>query len=87
MNLSKLEADKMIIDAYNCIKYWSLENLKRPYIFGCSAIMNEDIRYKTIDAGFDGCLISPITFESVNDLMTNFVDKYVNQHMSEQVLN
>ena len=77
----------MIIETYDYIKYWSLDNLKRPYIFACSAIMNEDIRYKTIDAGFDGCLILPITVKSINDLMSNFVDKYVNQHMSVQVLN
>ena len=50
-------------------------------------MINEDTRRKTIDAGFDGCLVSPITYESIQDLMTNYVNKYVDEFMSEELLN
>lgn len=68
------------------MKYWCLGDLKRPYIFAYSALINEETRQNTIEAGFDGCLISPITVECIKDLMTNFVDNYVNQFMSDRLL-
>ena len=85
--LESVALSEMLIKAtYQKIKYWCLNDLKRPYIFAYSALINEEIRLNTIEAGFDGCLISPITVESINDCMTNFIDKYVTQFMAEQLL-
>ena len=50
-------------------------------------MVNENTKELTINAGFDGCLISPITVESIEDLMTNFVEKYVTKFISEELLN
>ena len=76
-------SERLIKLTYRKIKYWCLDDLKRPWIFAYSALINEGVRERTINAGFDGCLISPITVDVVQDCMTNFVDSYVSQFMSE----
>ena len=70
---------------YNKLKYYCLDSIKYPYLFSCSANMSEEVKESCIASGFDGCLSSPLTLKDIQDLITNYVDMYVDGFMHEQL--
>lgn len=84
-SIRRLRLQRIINILYQKVKYWSLDSLRRPYIFAYSALINNQIRERTTEAGFDGCLSAPISVQDLQDLKKNYIDKYVNQFMQEQL--
>ena len=68
-------------------KYHSLDNIQYPYLFAFTANLTEEIKQSCIDTGFDGCLSSPLTMTDITDLITNYVDKFVDRYMTNQLQN
>lgn len=44
INDKRQTADKLILNAFKKVKYWCLDNLKRPYIFAYTQIINDETR-------------------------------------------
>mgnify|MGYP001017839840 CR=1 FL=1 len=72
---------KDIEELFHKVKYWYLNNNKRPYLFAFSAFMDDGTRKQTIKAGFDGCLQTPLTLEMIQNLVSNSVDTIVTQFL------
>lgn len=57
--LSELPVNELR-EMYDDIKYQSLDNRTRPYIFAYSSPVTQEIVQRTMLAGFDGCLSLPL---------------------------
>ena len=76
-----------ICKVYDKVKYWCLDELNRPYLFAYSALINQTTQKKTIETGFDGCFLAPITKDTMDLLFGKFIDQSVTNLMSENFLN
>lgn len=61
---------------YKNVRYKSLKNLRRPFMFAYSAFINQKIKDETSYHGFDKCIDAPLNQTKLEQIQYEYVDEY-----------
>ena len=61
---------------YFKVRYRSLKQLNRPFIFAYSAFVNQQIIEDTAKYGFDKCITAPLNQAKIEELIGEFAEHY-----------
>ena len=67
------------------VRYKSLKNLRRPFMFAYSAFINQNIKDETSQHGFDKCIDAPLNQTKIEQILSEYVDDY-SYHLTKIML-